>query len=71
MHLESLEAQEVRIAGERYAFGAGETIHTESSYKWQPRAFDALAAIAGWRHERTWTDQRAWFAVKLYRRAGG
>jgi dimethylhistidine N-methyltransferase len=70
MHLESLEPQEVRIAGERYAFRAGETIHTESSYKWQPRAFDALAAIAGWRHERTWTDERAWFAVKLYRRLG-
>ena len=44
----------------------GETIHTESAYKWEPRAFDALALIAGWRPERTWTDERAWFAVKLY-----
>jgi L-histidine N-alpha-methyltransferase len=67
MHLESLEPQIVQVAGERFAFEAGETIHTESSYKWEPRAFDALAAIAGWRPERTFADERAWFAVKLYR----
>lgn len=69
MHLESLEPQIVQVAGVRFAFEAGETIHTESSYKWEPRAFDALAAIAGWRPERTWTDGRAWFAVKLYHAA--
>lgn len=67
MHLESLEPQLVHVAGRPFAFRAGETLHTESSYKWEPRAFDALAAIAGWAAERTWTDERAWFAVKLYR----
>jgi L-histidine Nalpha-methyltransferase len=66
MHLESLEPQIVTVAGEPFAFRAGETIHTESAYKWETRAFDALALIAGWRPERTWTDERAWFAVKLY-----
>jgi L-histidine Nalpha-methyltransferase len=66
MHLESQEAQLVRVAGRSFAFAAGETIHTESAYKWEPRAFDALAAISGWRLERTWTDERAWFAVNLY-----
>jgi len=66
MHLESLEPQLVHVAGRRFAFEEGETIHTESAYKWEPRAFDALAVIAGWRPERTWTDARAWFAVKLY-----
>jgi dimethylhistidine N-methyltransferase len=66
MHLESRERQLVQIAGRRFAFEEGETIHTESAYKWEPRAFDALAMIAGWRPERTWTDERAWFAVKLY-----
>jgi L-histidine N-alpha-methyltransferase len=69
MHLESLEPQLVRIAGEPIAFRAGETIHTESAYKWEPRAFDALAAIAGWRLDRTWADERAWFSVRLYGRA--
>ena len=66
MHLEALEPLVAHAAGAEFAFDAGETIHTESAYKWEPRAFDALAAIAGWRAERTWTDERAWFAVKLY-----
>jgi dimethylhistidine N-methyltransferase len=66
MHLEAVEPQLVRAAGRSFGFAAGETIHTESAYKWEPRSFDALAVIAGWRPERTWTDERAWFAVKLY-----
>ncbi len=70
MHLESQEAQIVGVGGRRFSFDPGETIHTESAYKWEPRAFDALALIAGWRPERTWTDERAWFAVKLYSAAG-
>lgn len=67
MHLESREAQIASVAGRTFAFGMGETVHTESAYKWDPRAFDALAAIAGWRTEAAWMDDRAWFALKLYR----
>jgi dimethylhistidine N-methyltransferase len=67
MHLESLEAQVATVASRTFGFGEGETIHTESAYKWEPRAFDALAAIAGWRPDAAWTDDRAWFAMKLYR----
>lgn len=70
MHLESLEPQRVHVAGRPFTFREGETIHTESSYKWELGAFDALAAIAGWSPERTWTDERAWFAVRLYRACG-
>jgi dimethylhistidine N-methyltransferase len=67
MHLQSEEAQVVRVAGRTFGFEEGETLHTESAYKWEPRAFDALAAIAGWGPEAAWTDDRAWFAVRLYR----
>lgn len=67
MHLEAREPQLVRVAGRAFAFADGETLHTESSYKWDPRAFDALAAISGWAPEAAWTDDRAWFAVRLYR----
>jgi dimethylhistidine N-methyltransferase len=67
MHLESQEAQVVRVAGRAFGFEQGETLHTESAYKWEPRAFDALAAIAGWAPEAAWADDRAWFAVRLYR----
>ena len=69
MHLVSQELQQVRVAGATFVFEEGETIHTENAYKWEPRAFDVLAAIAGWAHERTWMDEKAWFAVKLYRLA--
>jgi dimethylhistidine N-methyltransferase len=67
MHLESREEQCPSVAGRSFRFGEGETLHTESAYKWEPRAFDALAAIAGWRPETAWTDDRAWFALRLYR----
>ncbi len=70
MHLESGEAQLFHVAGAPFEFDAGETIHTESAYKWAPRAFDTLAAIAGWRLVRDWTDDRAWFSVRLYERGG-
>ena len=68
MHLVSLRDQVVELAGRTIGFRAGESIHTESAYKWEPRAFDALAAIAGWRHVRSWTDERAWFSLRLYAR---
>jgi L-histidine N-alpha-methyltransferase len=69
LHLEATSPQLVHVAGATFSFAAGETLHTRSAYRWEPRAFDALAAIAGWRPERTWSDERAWFAVKLYRAA--
>jgi dimethylhistidine N-methyltransferase len=69
MHLVSLEAQVVGVAGRAFRFDEGEPLHTENAYKWEPRAFDVLAAIAGWIPETAWTDDRAWFAVRLYRAA--
>jgi len=67
MHLEAREPQVVHVAGRAFGFEEGETLHTESAYKWEPRAFDVLAAIAGWAPEAAWTDDRAWFAMRLYR----
>lgn len=66
MHLVAQGPQVVHAAGATFAFRDGETIHTESSYKWDSAAFDELAAGAGWRPVRTWTDDRRWFAVKLF-----
>ena len=43
--------------------GAGERIHTENSYKYRLDAFAPLAARAGWRVVRHWTDPRRFFAV--------
>ncbi len=69
MHLESTADQVVHVAGIPVLFRAGETIHTESAYKWEPRAFDALADLAGWRPEQSWSDSRAWFTMRLYTRS--
>lgn len=63
MHLESLVDQQVTIGGRRFAFRAGETIHTELSYKYTLDGFAALAARAGLKIEQVWTDPASLFAV--------
>jgi dimethylhistidine N-methyltransferase len=64
MHLVSSAAQVVTVGGRAFSFQEGETIWTESSYKYSLHEFAALAALAGWRLEATWTDARAWFSVQ-------
>jgi dimethylhistidine N-methyltransferase len=69
MHLNSLDAQRVHVGalGLTVDFAAGESIHTENSYKYRPGQAEALLAEAGFRAEATWTDARGWFAVCLGR----
>jgi dimethylhistidine N-methyltransferase len=67
MHLESLRDQAVHVAGRRFRFAAGETLHTENSYKFTVPGFTRLAETAGWRPERWWTSVRPAFAVALLR----
>jgi uncharacterized SAM-dependent methyltransferase len=61
MHLVSLDARRVAAAGKNFAFAAGESIHTESSRKYDLDSFAGLAEAAGWRLARCWRDAR--FAV--------
>lgn len=65
MHLVSLRRQSVRVAGREVAFEAGETIHTENSYKHTEAGFRALAAAAGWRPAQMWTDHERRFSLHL------
>jgi L-histidine N-alpha-methyltransferase len=69
MHLVSQSRQTVRIAATEQSieFDAGETIHTENSYKYTPQAIDELAASAGFRVERMWRDSNGRFADVLMR----
>ncbi|UPG96691.1 L-histidine N(alpha)-methyltransferase [Luteibacter aegosomatissinici] len=67
MHLESAVAQTVTVAGQRFAFEAGETIHTENSHKFTPESFAALAARAGWAVEQQWISEDPAFGVFLLR----
>jgi dimethylhistidine N-methyltransferase len=63
MHLRSLRAQRVRIGSRAFAFAAGETIHTENSYKYTPQAFGEMARAAGFPGSRMWTDPDHLFGV--------
>ena len=58
MHLASLKRQKVKVAGETFDFRAGETIHTENSYKYSVEFARARwrAASAGCRRR---LDRRA------------
>lgn len=56
MALVSQRAQTVEVAGRRWPFAAGEPLITETSAKYNPEAFLELAAAAGWRGARRWSD---------------
>jgi dimethylhistidine N-methyltransferase len=63
MHLVSLNDQRVRFNGTSIPFRNGETIHTENSYKFDVEEFHAMAAEAGFRPERVWTDPQRLFSL--------
>ena len=69
MHLESRAAQNVAVCDRMIAFAAGETIHTESSYKYTVESFQALAAQAGWSPAAVWTDPKGYFSLHALRLA--
>ena len=64
MHLISQKNQVVHINGETVSFSKGESIWTESSYKYNIDEFERMAAVAGFRVERLWLDERQWFSVQ-------
>jgi dimethylhistidine N-methyltransferase len=62
MHLVSKREQTVNLDGEVIPFAEGETIWTESSYKYSLDEFARLAV--GWEVVRVWTDDKRWFSVQ-------
>jgi dimethylhistidine N-methyltransferase len=66
MHLASLKRQKVRVAGETFDFRAGETIHTENSYKYSVDSLRALARGVGWLPDGVWTDAKGYFSVQAF-----
>lgn len=49
----------------RLHFGDGDTIHTESSYKFNEASIEGLVRRSGFAVARTWRDDRGMFAVTL------
>lgn len=67
MHLESRVDQRVRIGAldTEIEFAAGETIHTENSYKYRIGEVETMLKAAGFGHPQRWRDEDGWFAVYL------
>ncbi|MBV8031339.1 MAG: L-histidine N(alpha)-methyltransferase, partial [Betaproteobacteria bacterium] len=63
MHLVSTRKQAVQVGKRRFDFDAGESIHTENSYKYSVEEFHALARRAGWRPRKLWRDAKGLFAL--------
>jgi dimethylhistidine N-methyltransferase len=70
MHLASRKRQKVRVAGRWFEFRAGETIHTENSYKYTPESFVAMARGVGWTPVAAWSDPQGNFSVHALARQG-
>ena len=60
---DSRKAQTVRVLGRSFSFRPGESIHTESSYKYSLDRFTALARGSGWTVRQSWTDAARMFSV--------
>ena len=58
-----VSAQNVRVLGRSFSFRAGESIHTECSYKYSLDRFTALARGSGWTPLKSWTDAAGMFSV--------
>ena len=69
MHLQAEHAVRVNWPGGGRSFAAGERIHTENSYKYQPAQVESMLREAGFRPERNWTDAAGWFGVYFARPA--
>lgn len=67
MHLVSRVEQRVMVAGQPISFAAGESVHTENSYKYTVAGFQRLAGESGFVAERVWTDPQQLFSVHCLR----
>ncbi|MEW6450589.1 MAG: L-histidine N(alpha)-methyltransferase [Pseudomonadota bacterium] len=65
MHLASRKRQRITVAGESFDFRAGETIHTENSYKYTVETFGCMARGSGWIPTTVWTDKNEYFSVQV------
>jgi dimethylhistidine N-methyltransferase len=65
MHLMSLYPQVVSVGSWMLEFQAGETIHTENSYKYEPAFVAELAQDSGWQVAKSWISDSPEFGIFL------
>jgi dimethylhistidine N-methyltransferase len=66
MHLVSRFRQTIQVDDVEIDFDEGESIWTESAYKYTVDEFAEMAARAGFDLESAWTDDEKLFSVKMY-----
>jgi uncharacterized SAM-dependent methyltransferase len=54
------------VGGRAFDFGAGESLHTENSYKFTVEDVTGMAKRAGWRLIERWIGPPPAFAVFLF-----
>lgn len=69
MHLVSRLKQALRVNGHCFNLEAGETLHTENSYKYTPEEFISMASNSGFSEVQHWVDSDGLFAIYLLRAA--
>jgi L-histidine N-alpha-methyltransferase len=67
MHLEAARDVHFAVHGQHFSMEKGETIHTENSFKYAPRAASVLLRAGGWTPIADWTDRDELFSVILAR----
>lgn len=65
MHLVSDAVQTVTVGDSEIEFETGESIWTESSYKYTRESFAKIAGEAGFEVQHVWTDDRNYFSVQF------
>lgn len=65
MHLYAQRAFQVDVLGQPVAFEKGESIHTESSYKYTVERFKEMGFAAGFTRHHAWTDPQQCFSLHL------
>ncbi len=66
MHLVSKVGQLVKVNETIFRFNEGETIHTESSYKYSVSEFTEMCAKARWTIKKHWKDENCLFGVYYF-----
>ena len=65
MHLVATRDVAFTVAGQRFAFASGQSIHTENSHKYGPRSGRLLLLAGGWTPLKEWVAPGGVFAVIL------
>jgi len=66
MHLVATRDLSFDAAGQRFAMAAGETIHTENSYKYTLAEARVMARASGWEPLAYWTDPEELFGLHVW-----